>query len=34
MGYAFESRPLTTPETWADLERLFDLPGGYMALHS
>jgi GNAT superfamily N-acetyltransferase len=27
MSYAFESRPLT-PETWVDLERLFDLPGG------
>lgn len=27
MGYAFESRPLT-PETWADVEALFDLPGG------
>jgi GNAT superfamily N-acetyltransferase len=29
MGYAFESRPLT-PQTWADLETLFDLPGGSM----
>jgi GNAT superfamily N-acetyltransferase len=29
MGHAFESRPLT-PETWADLEALFDLPGGSM----
>lgn len=29
MDYAFESRPLT-PETWADLEALFDLPGGSM----
>ena len=27
MGYSFESRPLTT-HTWADLEALFDLPGG------
>ncbi|HEY8822029.1 MAG TPA: GNAT family N-acetyltransferase [Dermatophilaceae bacterium] len=27
MTYAFESRPLA-PETWADLEALFDLPGG------
>lgn len=27
MGCTFESRPLT-PETWADLEVLFDLPGG------
>jgi len=27
VGYVFESRPLT-PETWADLEALFDLPGG------
>lgn len=27
MGYAFESRPLT-PKTWADLEALFELPGG------
>lgn len=27
MAYAFEARPLT-PETWADLEALFDLPGG------
>jgi GNAT superfamily N-acetyltransferase len=27
MGYSFESRPLT-PQTWADLEALFDLPGG------
>jgi hypothetical protein len=27
MGYAFESRSLT-PETWADVEALFDLPGG------
>ena len=27
MSPAFESRPLT-PETWADLEALFDLPGG------
>jgi GNAT superfamily N-acetyltransferase len=27
MGYSFEARPLT-PETWADLETLFDLPGG------
>ncbi len=27
MGYAFEARPLT-PETWADLEALFALPGG------
>jgi GNAT superfamily N-acetyltransferase len=27
MGYCFESRPLT-PQTWADLEALFDLPGG------
>ena len=27
MGYSFESRPLT-PRTWADLEALFDLPGG------
>jgi GNAT superfamily N-acetyltransferase len=27
MGYAFESRPLT-PDAWADLEALFDLPGG------
>jgi GNAT superfamily N-acetyltransferase len=29
MGYSFESRPLT-PQTWADLEALFDLPGGSM----
>lgn len=29
MGNAFESRPLT-PQTWADLEALFDLPGGWM----
>jgi len=29
VGYAFESRPLT-PQTWADLEALFDLPGGSM----
>jgi GNAT superfamily N-acetyltransferase len=29
MGYSFESRPLT-PQTWADLEALFDLPGGLM----
>jgi GNAT superfamily N-acetyltransferase len=27
MGDAFEVRPLT-PSTWADLEALFDLPGG------
>jgi predicted GNAT family acetyltransferase len=27
MGYAFESRSLT-PQTWADVEVLFDLPGG------
>ena len=27
MGYTFEARPLT-PETWADLVALFDLPGG------
>jgi GNAT superfamily N-acetyltransferase len=27
MTYAFESRPLA-PETWTDLEALFDLPGG------
>jgi GNAT superfamily N-acetyltransferase len=27
MGYSFESRPLT-PQTWADLEALFDLVGG------
>jgi hypothetical protein len=29
MGHDFESRPLT-PQTWADLEALFDLPGGSM----
>jgi GNAT superfamily N-acetyltransferase len=29
VGYAFESRPLT-PQTWTDLEALFDLPGGSM----
>jgi len=29
MGYSFDSRPLT-PQTWADLEALFDLPGGSM----
>jgi GNAT superfamily N-acetyltransferase len=29
MGCSFESRPLT-PQTWADLEALFDLPGGSM----
>jgi GNAT superfamily N-acetyltransferase len=29
MAYVFESQPLT-PETWADLEALFDLPGGSM----
>jgi GNAT superfamily N-acetyltransferase len=27
MAYSFEARPLT-PETWTDLEALFDLPGG------
>jgi len=27
MAYSFGSRPLT-PQTWADLEALFDLPGG------
>ena len=27
MAYAFSARPLT-PQTWADLETLFDLPGG------
>lgn len=27
MAYSFEARPLT-PETWSDLETLFDLPGG------
>ena len=27
MGYVFGSRPLT-PQTWADLEALIDLPGG------
>ncbi len=27
MSLVFESRPLT-PDTWADLETLFDLPGG------
>jgi GNAT superfamily N-acetyltransferase len=27
VDYGFEARPLT-PETWADLETLFDLPGG------
>lgn len=27
MAYSFEARPLT-PETWSDLEALFDLPGG------
>lgn len=27
MRYAFDSRPLT-PKTWADLEALFELPGG------
>jgi GNAT superfamily N-acetyltransferase len=27
MGFAFDARPLT-PDTWADLEALFDLPGG------
>lgn len=29
MGYSFEARALT-PQTWADLEVLFDLPGGSM----
>ena len=27
MGFAFDARALT-PDTWADLEALFDLPGG------
>jgi len=27
LTYSFESWPLT-PQTWADLEALFDLPGG------
>ena len=30
MTYAFDSRPLA-PETWADLEALFDLPCGSIA---
>lgn len=30
MTYEFESRPLT-PGTWADLEALFELPGGSIA---
>jgi len=29
MAYSFDSRPLT-PQTWADLEALFELPGGSM----